>query len=137
MRFKDRQQIFVHERFASQDAKEAIAHLFGLGDRAIDRVEFDPRLLGSHVDPTALAAQIAAIDHRQIKKRRKNSPRLRRRLCLWTLFNPPQPNVHIAFPQQSFVGFQKQAASQCADTFVVTLVTLMEPIGRRGLKEDA
>ncbi len=97
MRFKDRQQIFVHKRFAAQDAKEAIAHLFGLSDRAIDRVEFDPRLLGSHVDPTALAAQIAAIDHRQIKNGGKNSPRLRRRLCLWTLFNPPQPNVHIAF----------------------------------------
>jgi hypothetical protein len=61
----------MHQRFAAQDAEERIAHRPGLAQHPVHRVRFDLRLLGRHVDPASLAAQIAAVDHRDVQKRRK------------------------------------------------------------------
>ena len=64
------EQLRVHEGFAAENAEKRIAVLFCLSDRPIESLQFDgiPLL---HVHPTALAAQIAGIDDRQIEERRK------------------------------------------------------------------
>src|SRR5262249_33536070 len=66
------EELRVHERLAADDAEEDVAHRLGLGDEAVERVERDGLLLGRHVHPAALAAQVAAVDDRNVEKRRKN-----------------------------------------------------------------
>ena len=57
------EQLFVHERFATEDAEERIAHRFCLCQRLVHGGKVDFGLLGSHIDPATLASQIACVDN--------------------------------------------------------------------------
>src|SRR4051794_6992121 len=80
MRAENLQNLRVHERLAAENAEERIAHRLGFTDQPVHRRRLDPRLLGGHIDPATLAAEIAAIDDRDIEERRKEFPPLEPRL---------------------------------------------------------
>ena len=67
---QDVEQLRVHERFAPHDAEEGVAHLARLADQAMHGGSFDLLLLGGHIDPAALAAQIAAVGDGDVQERR-------------------------------------------------------------------
>jgi hypothetical protein len=68
VRFEDLKQIFVHERLATENSKKAVAHRFGLSNRAVSRIYLNSMLLSAHINPASLATQVTAIDYRQVKK---------------------------------------------------------------------
>ena len=49
----------MHERLTAEDAKEAVAQRLGLVDQPIHGRHVDRLLLSRHIDPAALATQIA------------------------------------------------------------------------------
>ena len=101
----------MHERLAPQNAEEGIAHGFGLIDSAVEHVDIDLGLLGCYVNPATLAAQITAIDNRNVKERGKELASLKTSLVLLHTAQPLPPGLIGEFPQQSFVGFPEQPIS--------------------------
>ena len=69
------EQVRVHERLAADDAEEDVAHRLGFADQLVERVGLDRLLLGGDVDPAALAAQVAAVDDRDVEERREELAR--------------------------------------------------------------
>ncbi len=80
MLFENVEQLGVHERLAAQDAEEGVAHRLGFVDHPVHRGGVDRLLLGGHVDPAPLAAEVAAIDDRHVQEGRKE-------------LAPPQPRL--------------------------------------------
>src|SRR5262245_50471174 len=76
------EQMRVHERLAADDAEEDVAHRLGLDDELVHGVGLDDLLLGRHVYPAALTAQVAAVDDRDIKERREDLAPLQAPLVL-------------------------------------------------------
>src|SRR5207237_112550 len=72
VRLEQLKELGVHEGLAADDAEEDIAHGAGLADHAMERGRRHGLHLGGDVDPAALAAQVAAIDDRDVQKRRKD-----------------------------------------------------------------
>jgi hypothetical protein len=60
---QDVEQLGVHEGLAAENAEEGVAHLLGFADHAVHRRRVDGLLLGRHIDPASLAAEIATVDH--------------------------------------------------------------------------
>lgn len=100
----------MHKRFATQNAKEGVAHLLGLVDRSVECIDVDLCLFGGNVHPTALAAQVAAINDGKIEERREEFALLETPLMLLDTSQafparcvekiPQQPLVRL--PQESF-----------------------------------
>ena len=93
------EQVRVHERLAADDAEEDVAHLLGLARPACrKRVGRDDLLLGGDVHPAALAAQVAAVDDRDVQERREVLAALAAaRLCFSTDSIPFQPMFQASF----------------------------------------
>ena len=108
MSCQDVKHLAVHERLAAKNAKERVAHPFSFVDHPVHRVQIDRLLLGSHIDPAALAAQIATVDDRDVQIRWKEFASLQPLFML--LHRPKTPDTHVPdeFPQQALIGFQKQ-----------------------------
>ena len=68
---EDLQQFRVHERFAAEDAEEAVAVLLGVVDDAIHLVGREKMLRAIHLHPASLATEIATVDHRNVEERRE------------------------------------------------------------------
>ena len=61
----------MHEGLATQDAKKTVAMLFGIRDEIMEVLTAEHLSRRFHIDPASLAAQIAAIQDGDIKKRRQ------------------------------------------------------------------
>src|SRR5438128_1553120 len=70
VRGEEAEQLRVHERFAAEDAKEDVAVPFGVGDRAVERVEVD-RVFLLYVHPATLTAEVAGVEDGEVKERRE------------------------------------------------------------------
>src|SRR5882757_7536869 len=85
----------MHEGLPAEDAKESVPVPFGVGDRAVERVEVDGVLL-LDIHPAALAAEIARVKNRDVEKRWK----------IFTAFNAPfelldrQQALHAEVPKK-------------------------------------
>ena len=68
------EQLRMHEGLAADHAEEDVAHRLGLAyfQRIVDFFGLNDFLLGRHVHPAPLAAQVATVDDRNVQKRRKN-----------------------------------------------------------------
>jgi len=108
---KNLQQVFVHERLTAQDPEEAIPHRLGLLDRSVCRIEFDLVLFRRDVDPAALAAEVATVDHRQVQERREELTASQSAFVLVDARQATDPERPSGFPKQSLVGFGKEATS--------------------------
>ncbi len=64
------EKLWVHERLAAKNSKERVSMPFRVGDRAIECVEVN-RVFLLDIHPAALAAQVARVENREIKERRK------------------------------------------------------------------
>ena len=60
------EQPFVHKRLAAEDAEETIARLASLADEPVQLLRLNLLLLCRDIHPTALAAEVAGIEHRNI-----------------------------------------------------------------------
>ena len=106
---EDFQHLRVHERLAAEDAEERVAHRLGFGDQPVHRRRLDLRLLGRHIDPAALAAEVAAVDDRDVEERRKELAPLEPRLVLLHRAHALEAEIPGQLPEQPLVGFQQQA----------------------------
>lgn len=68
MRSEDAEQVRMQERFAAENAEEAIAMRFGIGDDAVQGrgVDHVPRRFD--IDPAALAPEVAAVENGDVKE---------------------------------------------------------------------
>ena len=66
-------------------------------DQAVQVVELDARLLGGHIDPAALAAEVAAVDDRNVEERRKELAAFEPLFKQMTERVPLTPKFHAAF----------------------------------------
>ncbi len=98
----------MHERLAAEDTKEGIPHRLGLVDSAIERFDIYFSLLGSHIDPTALAAQIATVDNRYIEERREELAAFESSLMFLNTAQSLPTRLVGKLPQQTFVGLPEQ-----------------------------
>ena len=109
MRCENLQQLRVHERLAADDAEEAVASLLGLGEQPVHRVEVDRLLLRGHIDPTALTAQVATVDDRDVDERRKELAPLHPAFESLNGQHPLEAKVVGELPQQALVSFEEEA----------------------------
>jgi len=80
---------------------------FGVGDGAVERVEFDG-VLFLHVHPATLAAEVARVDDRDIKEWRE---------VFTTLDSPLELSTdNIPFTPKFHANFQRQRVSAVAKT---------------------
>lgn len=99
----------MHEGLATQDAEEGVPHRFGLIDRTVQCLNVDLDLLGCYIDPATLAAEIAAVDDRNVQKGRKELPSLD---SLAVLLHAPKTfpaRLIHQLPEKSLVGFHEQS----------------------------
>jgi hypothetical protein len=62
------EKVGMHEWFSAEEAEEAVAVGLGIIDEPIEFFEFDFGLGLVDVDPTSLAAEVAAIEHGDVKE---------------------------------------------------------------------
>ncbi len=72
------EQSLIHEGFAAEDAEETVAGFIGFAEQAIQIFGGNLFLFGGDVHPTALATEVAAIEHGDVEERGK----------VFTLFHP-------------------------------------------------
>ena len=87
----------MHERLAAEYAEERVAHLLRFADCAAHRRQVDRLLLRRHIDPAPLAAEVAAIDDRDVKKRREKLAALEAGLVLLDRAMPLKPKFQASF----------------------------------------
>src|SRR5262245_36426594 len=61
----------MHERLAAKDAEENVAVSLGVVDETIHRIQIDVLTRRFHINPAALATQVATVNDRDIEERRK------------------------------------------------------------------
>jgi hypothetical protein len=61
----------MHERLAAEDTEIAVAGALGLADQTIEPFGVDHLARPVDLHPAALAAEIAAVDNRNVQERRK------------------------------------------------------------------
>src|SRR5207253_1386907 len=71
MCFEKIEEFGIHERLAAKDSEKAVAMLFGVVDQIVQSGQIDRFAWRFDIDPATVAAQVATIDNREIKKRRK------------------------------------------------------------------
>ncbi len=108
MRGEHVEQVRVHERLAADDAEEDVAHLLGFADQLVQRLRLNDLLLGGHIDPAALAAQVAAIDDRDVQKRRKDLAAPQPPLVPLDRQHALEAHVPGQLPEEPLVGLQQQ-----------------------------
>jgi hypothetical protein len=64
----------MHERFATENSKERISVGFGVQNRPVQQLQIDLGAFGGDIHPTALAAEIARIQDRDVEERREVFP---------------------------------------------------------------
>ncbi len=106
---QDVEKLRVHERLAADDAEEDVAHFAGLMNQLVHGLALDGLLLGGHVHPATLAAQVAAIDDRDIQKRREDLAPFEALLVFLDRPNPFPAHVPGQLPEQALVGLEQQA----------------------------
>ena len=94
----------MHERLAAEDAEEAVAHLLGLADQRFMAGRSIDLLLGGHIDPAALAAQVAAVDDREVQKRREELAALEPAFVALHREHALDAEVPGELPEQALVG---------------------------------
>ena len=104
MRREQVEQPGVHERLAAEDAKERDPVRLRVVDRAVERREIDLHALGFHIDPAALAAQVARVQDREVKERRKVFAALDPALEALDREQPFHAEVPQEFPEQPRIG---------------------------------
>ena len=115
------EQLRVHERLAADDAEEDVAHLLRFADQLVERVGLDRLLLGGHIDPAALAAQVAAVDDRDVEKRRKELRRVAAGACAcWTDSMPLKPMFQASFQSSRLSVSKSTRLASLSDASIVT-----------------
>ena len=105
---EDLQDLRVHERLTPDDPEENVAHRLGLGDQPRHRLDVDTLLLGRHVNPAALATQVAAVDDRNVKERGKELAPLQAAPVFHDRADPAQAHDPEELPGQTLVGLQQE-----------------------------
>ena len=88
----------MHEGLAAEDAEEAVAVLLGVVHQSVQLVELDRvarRLV--HIDPAALAAEVAAVEDGDVEERREILALLHPFLEEFTERAPLNPKFHAIF----------------------------------------
>jgi len=106
------EKVGMHERLAADNAKEDIAHLLRFAQQLVHGLGLDNLLLGGHVHPAALAAQIAAINNRDVQEGRKDLAFFQALLVLFHREHALDAHVPEQLPQQPFIRFQQQTTGQ-------------------------
>ncbi len=99
----------MHERLAADDAEEDVAHLLGLAHQLVEGVGLDGFLLGGDVHPAALAAQVAAVDDRDVEERREVFAALEAALVLLHGQHALPAHVPGQLPQEALVRFDQHS----------------------------
>jgi len=92
--------------------KKAFAVRLGVGNRAVERVEVDGLALGLHIHPAPLAAQVAGVDDREVKERRKVFAALDPVLEALNREHPLHAEVPHEFPEQPRIGRAEDAEGE-------------------------
>ena len=73
-------------------------------------------MLGGHIDPAALAAEVAAIDDRDVQERRKDLAALEPAFVLLDGEHALEAHVPGELPEQPLVGFEAAFVWRCGST---------------------
>ena len=106
---QDVEQFGVHERFPAHDPEEGIAHFARLVDQPVHASRLDLLLLGRHIDPAALAAQVAAVGDRDVEKRGIELAACQPLLVLADRANAFESGIPSQFPEQALVRLEQHS----------------------------
>src|SRR5262245_1927387 len=109
MRFEQLEELRMHERLAADDAEEDVAHLLRFAHELVKRLRRHRLHLRRHIDPAALAAQIARVDDTDVEEWRKDLPALEPPLV--PLYAKCALHAHVPgeLPQQTLIRFEQHA----------------------------
>src|SRR5262249_52800674 len=91
------------------DTEEDVAHLPGFADELVESVRLDDLLLVRHIDPAALAPQIARVDDGDVQERGKVLASLEPGLVPLDREHALEAHVPGELPEEALVGLEEQA----------------------------
>ena len=106
MSFQNLEQFRMHERLTADDAKECVPLLLRFCYEFVHRGKIDRLLLARDIDPASLAPQIAAVDDRNIQKRREELPFLHASSMPEDRQGTLDAEIPDKLPEQSLVRFE-------------------------------
>ncbi len=106
------EEVGMHERFAPDNAEKHIPHRSGFTDEAVEHLWTHRLLPGGDIDPAALTAEIAAVDHGNVQKGREELPPAQAQLMPVDRQRSLETHQIQQAQEQSFVGFPQEAAYQ-------------------------
>ena len=89
----------VEERLAPEQPEEDVAVRLRIADDCVEFLEWHRRPRRLHVDPAALALEVAGVDDREMQKRRKDDPLPLPRLELLDGDQPLHTEIPAEFPE--------------------------------------
>src|SRR6266516_6637234 len=101
----------MQEGFAAEDAEKRVSVPLGVGDGVVERLQVDG-VLFLDVNPTALTAEVAGIDDREIEERREVFAAFDPALELLDRDHPPDAEIPEKLPEQSRVRRAQDAKSE-------------------------
>ena len=81
-------------------------------DQLVERVGRDRLLLHAHIDPAALAAEVAGVDDRDVQERREQLAAAQPPLVLVDRQGALEAHVVDELPEQPLVGFEQHALGE-------------------------
>ena len=109
---QDVQQALVHQRLAAQQPEERVPHAFGFSDHPVQGIDVDPLLLRRDVDPATLAAEVAAVDDRDVQVRREELASFQAAFMPLDRAITPPAHIPAQLPQQSLIRFEQGSFCQ-------------------------
>src|SRR5262249_44169789 len=103
------QKLGMHERFTADDAEEDVAHLLSFVHHFGERWRTDGLLLGGDINPATLAAQITAIDDRDVEEGWKDFAAFEPGLVPFDREHPFPAHVPGQLPEGPLVGFKQES----------------------------
>ena len=103
------QELGVHEGFAAENPEEGVAHLFGFLNEPGHGFDVDFFLFGGDINPAALAAQVAAVNDRDIEEGREEFTPFEAFFMFVNGKSAFEAKVVSQFPDKSFVRLHQNA----------------------------
>ena len=103
MTFENFQELGMHERFPAENPEEGIPHFLRFLNEPGHGFDIDLFLLGSDINPAALATQVAAVDDRDIQERGEEFSPFEAFFVLVNRQGAFEAKVVSQFPDKSFV----------------------------------
>lgn len=121
-------QIWMHERFTTENPEVAVPMLLGIQDQSVEILLADHLSRRCHIDPATLASQLATVDDGDEQEGRKVDPLFESFLVFLHRSHSLVPKVVGELPKKSLVNFVEHAICELSDHETILGVSgLREP----------